>query len=71
MSLILHNSEGVLDILDPAIEPECVLVAENHPIIAVLENTTSTTGEPIRYDRWIRLERNLVHGLCSPSESTT
>jgi hypothetical protein len=63
---LLHNSEVILDILDPAIEPECVLVAENHPIIAVLENMTST-GEPIRYDRWIRLERNLVHALCAPA----
>jgi hypothetical protein len=62
--MALHQQDGILDILDPAIEPECVLVRENHPLIAALE---TTTGEPIRYDRWIRLERNLVHAWMDES----
>lgn len=56
------ESQGILDVLEAGIEPECVLVAEDHPLIVALEGETE--GERIRYDRWIRLERSLVQACC-------
>jgi len=53
---------GILDVLDAATDPECVLVAEDHPLVVALEGETE--GEQIRYDRWIRLERSLVQACC-------
>jgi hypothetical protein len=57
------ESQGIMDVLDVATDPECVLVAEDHPLIAALEGKTE--GGPIRYDRWIRLERSLVQTCCN------
>lgn len=57
------GTEGVRDIIDYALDPDGVLVADDHPIIELLQSAGRFDSAKAR--RWVRLNRELVQASCT------
>ncbi len=57
------GTEGVRDIIDCALDPDGVLVADDHPIIELLQS--AGRFDPAKARRWVRLNRELVQASCT------
>lgn len=56
------ETEGIRDIIDCSLDPDGVLVEEDHPIVELLQGAGRLDMKKIK--RWIRLERHVVRS-CS------
>ncbi len=57
------GTEGIKDIIDYVLDPDGVLVADDHPIIEFLQSAGRL--DPTKASRWVRLDRELVQASCA------
>ena len=56
------TTEGIRDMIDTMLDPDGVLVADDHPALAHLQ--AEGGFDPAKAVRWVRLDREMVRAAC-------